>query len=786
MLTDLRLAFRSLAKTPGFTAVALLIVALGIGAATTMFGTVNALVLRPVALPEPDRLVAIYETNLPRDQPFFAVSIVNFNDWRERTRSWTSLAALSWRAVNLMGLGDPEVVQAKQVTVDFYPTLGQPLQLGRNFLPEETVRGGPRAAIISDAFWRSRLGGTADVIGRTLRLDDLPHTIVGVAAPGRPFSFDLDITIPLRPNPEEDSRLNHEVSVYGRLKPGVTLAAADAELKAVSAQIWREHPDLDEGWSTRLLPFGNELVNERTRTGLYVLLGAVGLLLLIACANLSNLLLVRATARGHELAVRTALGASRLQIVRQILTEGLLVTLAGGLLGVLLSLWSVDLMRALPLPRANEISIDARVLWFACGVAVFTGLASGLGAALRASATRPHDALKSRTAPGAHRSAARDAMVIAQLAVSFTLLVGAILLGRGLLHLLRVDPGFAVENVVTVSLRPTGDEAAFYEQLRGRVAHLPGVRGVGLISNPPLADGNTSLNVSARGESVLPEGESVQADWRLVDGGYFDALQIPVLRGRTFEGLPPSEARNSVVVSAELARLIWGDADPVGRALRPGQGDNVLTVIGVVGDVQSRRPGEPPAPAFYWSMHRFIYGPMHLVVRSTGETAPLVAAIRGTVQELDPTVPVFRIRTMSQLRSANLEQEQILFGLTGGFTAIALLLAALGTYGVIAFSVQQRQQEFGIRLAIGAQTGDILRLVLGAGLRYLVLGGAFGLFGAFAVSRLLAATLTAAPSHDPLSYLVAAGLLAVVALGATLIPARRATRVDPMTALRAE
>ena len=696
------------------------------------------------------------------------------------------MAALAWQAVNLTGQGSPETLQAKLVTTDFYPTLGLPLQLGRNFRPEEALPGQSRVTIISDSFWQSHFAGDPGVIGRAIRLDDELYTIIGVAAPGDVLSFDLDVTIPLVTAEQEANRLNHAVSAYGRLKPGVSVAQADAELKAISDQIWREHPDLAEGWSTRLLPFADDIVGPKIRASLYVLLGAVGLLLLIACANLSNLLLVRASARAHELAVRSALGANRFQVMRQIVTECLVVTLLGGALGVLLSLWSVDYMRSLPLPRAREITVDGRVLFFAVGLALLTGLLSGLVAALRTSATQPQDALRSRGSNAGQRSRFRDIMVVAQLGISFTLLVGATLLGRSFLHLLQVDPGFAVDHVLSVSLRPTEGAASFYERLRERVATLPGVQGVGFISNPPLSDGNTSRNVSASGGSVLPEGEMVQANWRLVDGHYFDAMQIPLLRGQTFAGMDPREAGRSIIVSARLARLLWGDVNPVGRQIVPGGMSRGVNVIGVVGDVQSGHLGNDSAPAFYWSMHRFIYGPMTMVVRSSGETAPLLAAIRGAVHDLDPNVPFFRIRTMEQIRADSLEQERVLFGLTTGFTVIALLLAALGTYGVIAFTVQQRRQEFGIRLAIGAQTNDILRLVLGSGLRYLAVGGAFGLVGAFGVARLLSAMLFATPSYDPASYAIAAGLLAGVALGAAFIPARRATRVDPMIALRAD
>ncbi|MEJ1971225.1 MAG: FtsX-like permease family protein [Lacunisphaera sp.] len=474
-------------------------------------------------------------------------------------------------------------------------------------------------------------------------------------------------------------------------------------------------------------------------------------------------------------------------MTRQLVTESLVVTLAGGLLGVLASLWAVEALRAVPLPRAPEISVDARVLAVACGFTLLVGLLSGLGPAFKASQVRPQEALKGRSPRAGHRSRLRDTMVVAQLALSLTLLIGAAMLVRSFAQLLRVNPGFTTEQVLTVSLRPADNEGAvpFYERVTARVAALPGVTGTGLISSLPFTAGNTSNNVFPVGPSPLPAGESVQASWRIVDGGYFDALQIPLVRGRTFAALTPAEARQSVVISASLARRLFGDADPSDRMVARANGQRVK-VIGVVGDVRSAHPGAAPEPAFYWSMHRFLYGPMRLVVRTTGDTAALAAAIRPVVREIDPGVPLFSVTTLDELRSGSLNRERLTTGLLTGFAGIALFLAALGTYGVIAFSVQQRTSEIGVRLAIGAQTRDILRLIIGQGLHLVVLGAALGLAGALAASRLLSALLYETGATDPLSYLAATAVLFLAALLAIYLPARRATKVDPMVALRTE
>jgi putative ABC transport system permease protein len=785
----LRYAIRQLARSPGFTIVAVLIVALGIGAATAMFSTVNALVLRPVALPESDRLVVVYETNLPRNIQRFTASYPDYRDWRDRSRSWESMGAITWRSMNLTGGGEPEFVSVRAMTANLLPTLGLAPALGRGFLEEEDRPGHNHVAIVSHAFWQRRFQGRPDVIGQSLTLDGTLYPVVGVMPAGAFFPDGLEIAIPIGAQPATDRRYDHEFEVYGRLRRGVTLQQADAELKSIAGQLYAGYSDTDRSWSTEMVPLSHEIVGSALRTGLFVLFGAVGLLLLIACANLSNLLLVRASARAHELAIRTALGAGRRQLVRQLVTESFALTGTGGLVGVLMSLWGVELLRATPLPRAAEITVDGRVLAAACGFTLLVGCFAGLGTALKASRVQPHEALKNRAPRSGHRSRLRDTMVVAQLALSLSLLVGAALLVQSFLHLVQVNPGFATERVLTVSLRPEKDADAisFYERVIARVAALPEVTGAGLISGLPFADGDSSNPVLPVGPTVLSPGEAVQSSWRLVDGGYFDVVGIPLVSGRTYAGLPPDQARQSIVLSASLARRLFGDTDPIGRQVdQINPGEHRLTVIGVVGDVRNRHLNAAPAPSFYFSMHLFRFGPMRMVVRTTGAIGPLAAAIRRIVKEVDPTVPAFRFRTMSEFRADDMSRERFFAFLLGGFAGAALLLAALGTYGVIAFTVQQRTQEIGIRIAVGAQTRDILGLVLGQGLRLVALGTVLGLAGAFASARLLSAMLYETGTTDPWSYLFATAVLALAALGATLLPACRATRVDPIFALRSE
>jgi len=788
-MNDFRLALRSLARQPGFTLVAVLIIALGIGAGTAMFSAVNALVLRPVALPDSELIAVIYETNLPRNIQRFTASYPDYCDWRDQSRSWQSLGAATWRSMNLTGDGEPEFVSVRAMTASLLPTLGLAPALGRGFLEEEDRPGKNHVAIVSHAFWQRRFGGRPDVIGRSLILDGTSYAIVGVMPADSFFPDGLEIAIPAGAARAADRRYDHEFEVFGRLKPGVSFQQADAELKAVNDRLYAGYSGADRSWSTAMNPLAREVVGPALRTGLWVLLGAVGLLLLIAGANLSNLLLVRASARAHELAIRVALGAGRRRLVRQLVAESLTLAGIGGLLGVLVAFGGVALLRAAPLPRAAEISVDGRALAAACGLTLIVGCLAGLGPALRASLARPQDALKSRAPRAGRRSRLTGAAVVAQLALSLALLVGAALLLRSFARLVRVNPGFAAERVLTVSLRPGNDATAvsLYECITERVGALPGVAGVGLVSGLPLADGDSSNPVLPVGPSALAPGEAVQSSWRLVDGGYFDAMRIPLVRGRTFAGLAPDQARQSIVLSASLARRLFGDADPIGRQVdQINPGEHRLTVIGVVGDVRLRSLRAAPAPSFYFSMHQFRFGPMRLAVRTTGPIDPLAAAIRRVVKEADPTVPAFRFRTMDEFVADNAGHERLLAVLLGGFAAAALGLAALGTYGVIAFMVHQRTRELGIRIAVGAPAGGIVRLVLGQGLRYAALGALFGGAGALAAGRILSTMLYETRATDSTSFALAAAVLAAAALGASLVPACRAARVNPIVALRAE
>lgn len=784
-MRTLRYAIRQLAATPGFTAIAVLIVAVGIGAATAMYSTVHAVVLRPLALPHAERLVVVYETNLERNVPIFSVSVPNYVDFKARATSFEAMAAVSWRAMNLTGGGEPQLIQVRQVTASFLGTLGVSMLHGRDFRDAEDRPNGPKVAIVSDGFWRRHFGARPDVVGQVLRLDGDAYAVIGVAATGRPPLEDLDIAVPMQADVAKEDRMNHGLDVVARIKPGVSIGTADRELHAIAGQIARaELPAAERGWRTRLVPLVEDVVSDSLRRTLAVLLGAVGLLLLVACANLSNLLLVRASARTFEIAVRKALGESRARAIGQLVLESVVVTAAGGALGVLLAAWSVDALRTLPLARVSEIAIDPVVLGVAVAATLLSGVAAGVGPAWRATQVSPQQALQANAVRLAPRSRLRDGMIVAQLALSLTLLVGAALVARSFWGLLRVDPGFSTDRVVTLAMRPSVDAQPFYQEIGSRVRALPGVEAAGLISTLPLGPGgNTSLNVFAPGSPRLAAGQSIQASWRLVDGGYFATMGIPVLRGTSFEGLAPEEAQRGIVLSASLARALFGTIDVAGRDVDPGGGGRKARVIGVVGDVRNRRLAADPRPAFYWSFQRFIYGPMRIVVRSSASTESIVAAVRREVRGLDPGAPIFQVSTLDAVRAESLREERLLLRMLWAFAGTALLLAALGTYGVVAYSAQQRTREFGIRMAVGAGAGDVHRLVLGQAFRLVAIGGVLGLAGAAASGRLVETLLFGIDPLDWPSFAAATGALAMAVLAAAWWPARRAARLNPVEAI---
>jgi putative ABC transport system permease protein len=801
LATDLLHAVRLLRKHPGFAAAVLVTLALGIGANAAVFTILNAVLLRPLPYADPDRLLRVWESNPKRGWTSFSASQPNFIDWREQSVSFERLAASNTLPFNLTGGGEAERVPAMAVTHEFFPMLGVSPLLGRSFLPEEDTPGqGEQVVVISQGLWQRRFGGDPSIVGRAILLNDAPHTVVGVVPEfyWRPF----ELFVPLRPDPSM-SRGDHRLSVYGRLKAGVTLQQAQAEMTGIAERLARQYPDSNAESTVRLETFYDWAVPPDSRRGLYVLLAAVALVLLIACANVASLLLARATRRSREIATRAALGASRARLVRQLLAESLLLATVGGGLGLLVARWGIDALgvtAGAAVPRADEISLDARVLLFTLGLSLLTAIVFGLAPALRATRVDFHTTLKEGASTSASRQRARSALVVAEVALSLVLLVGVGLLLRSLVALLDVAPGFETRHLLTASINlpdaryPKAKEfVAFHSRLMERLRGLPGVTAASVSSGLPLDDGDTVMEVHVDGAVVPADGQNPSARWRLVSPGYFRTMGIPILSGRDLEERdiaetgPDRREIRGVVISEAMARICWPGQDPIGRQFHPWSPKNAaVTVVGVAGDVRLRALDTTPEPAVYMSFTLGTWNPMQVVMRTTGDPEALAGTLRTEVRAIDPGVPVAGIRTMDDVIEGSTASRRFTMTLLGVFAGVAVLLAGIGLFGLMAYLVAQRTHDIGVRMALGARHGDILRLILGHAMLLAGLGILAGVAGALALTRTMGSMLFGVGARDPLTLAATALLLGLVALAASWVPARRAVRVDPMVALRCD
>ncbi len=798
LFRNLRIGARMLRRTPGFTAVAVVTLALGIGANTAVFSLVDGVILRPLPYREPDRLVRLWETNPARGWNQFSVSVPNFLDFRQEGRSFEQLAAWRWQSFNLTPAdGDPERVGAAAVSTNLFPMLGVTPALGRDFTPEEDRPGGEtRVVLLSNEFWRTRLGGDPAVVGSTLPLDGVGYTVAGILPESYRPPGDPELFVPLAPNPAEESRGNHMLAVFGRLADGVSVEQARAEMEAFAARLSDQYPVSNGGWSTRIDPLYDAIVSEDTRRPLYVLLGAVGLVLLIACINVASLMLARATARQNEMAIRTALGAGRFRLSAQLLTEGLLIAAVAGALGLVVAHWGVNLLKSLAvldMPRLEGVSVDGRVLVFTLATTLLTSLLFGIVPALRVSRTSLNETFKGgsrSTTGGADRLRLRNTLVVAEIALSLMLLVGAGLLMRSFSTLRNVDPGFDAADVATMRINLPGARyqerepvAGFYDGLFRDVAALPGVESVGATNIVPLGNGNTSIEVIIDGAAPA-DGSQSAADWRLATPDYFRAMRIPLLAGRSFVEQDYADKFTAAIVNEEMARRYWPGEGAVGKQFywHSLEGPK-LTVVGVAGDVRANGLDVKPRPMVYIPV---VDNSMSVVVRTAPGATVDVASIRAIVRRLDPALPLAGVTTMGRILEDSTDGERFSMTVLGGFAAVALLLAAIGLYGVLAYSVLQRTPEIGVRMALGAETRHVLALVLRQGLALTLVGLGLGVVGALAFSRVMSSLLYETQATDPATYVGVSLVLALVALLACLLPARRAMRIDPVIALRQE
>ncbi|MDQ3803874.1 MAG: ABC transporter permease [Acidobacteriota bacterium] len=806
---DLRYGLRTLLKNPGFTAVAVIALALGIGANSAIFSVVNAVLLRPLPYRDPDRLVMVWEENTKAGYPRDTPAAANYIDWRDQNQVFEGMAAIADVSFNLTGAGEPERLDGRRVSASLFPLLGVEPHLGRAFLPEEDQPGANRVAVLSHGLWQRRFGADANIAGKPLTLNGESYEVVGVMPPHFQFpSREDELWVPIAFTPQEAaSRGRHYLQVLARLKPGVTLGQAQAEMSTIAARLQQQYPEQNTNLGATVTPLHEHVVGD-IRPALLVLLGAVGFVLLVACANVANLLLARAAVRQKEIAVRVALGASRLRLVRQFLTESVLLAALGGGLGLLLSVWGVSLLKTfIPenISQARAVAVDARVLGFTVLVSLLTGLIFGLAPAVQASNFNLNETLKEGgrdSAAGSRGNRIRALLVVAEVAVSLVLLIGAGLLINSFLRLRNVDPGFRADNLLTMSIElpqqkypDPARRAAFYTELVSRIEALPGVKSAAVTNWIPLVFQGDSIGFSIEGrpDPAPGQGRRPTVVTRVVHPHYFRTMGIQLLRGREFGEQDRVESPTVAVISETMARRHWPGEDPTGKRITPGPAtstdpDDWVTIVGVVKDVRQFELGAEPKPQMYVSYAQgwSFFAPRHLVVSTAVEPLSLAATVRKTVWEIDKDQPVSDIRTMEEVLSESLARQRFSMLLLGIFAAVALALAAVGIYGVMSYAVAQRTHEIGIRMALGAQRGDVLKLAVGQGLKLVLIGVALGLAAAFALTRVMASLLFGVSATDPATLVTISLVLIGVAVLASYIPARRAAKVDPMIALRYE
>ena len=804
---DLRYAFRMLLKQPAFTALAVIALALGIGANTAIFSVVNAVLLRSLPYNDAERLVMIWGTTPQTDRA--STSPADFIDYKEQNQVFEHVAAFNAGSFTLTGGDEPEQIRGARVSADFFSVLGVQPAAGRAFLAEDDRPGAARVVVLSHQLWQRRFSSDKNILGKSIALNGQSFAVIGImpqefqfTVPGF-FRTPAELWAPSALVKDNATRGNQYLRIIARLKPEVSLQRAQAEMTTLASQLQQEYPSTNAGLGVRLITLHEQTVGN-VRPALLILCGTVGFVLLIACANVANLLLARAAARQKEIAVKLALGATRRRLVRQLLTESMLLALAGGALGILLALWGTDVLVSLSpasLPRVKEIGVDRYVLGFTLLVSVLTGTLFGLVPALQASKPDLNVSLKEGSRGSSEnlgRGSLRSTLVVFEIVAAFVLLIGAGLMIKSFMRLGEVNAGFNPENVLTMTLslprakyNEPRAQAAFFQRALEQIKSLPGVDSVGAINDLPLGGDRDSTSFLIEGLPALPPGQQPNTEWRLVGPDYFKAMGVSLLKGRAFTEADKSGAPPVIIINDSFARRFFPDEDPTGKRLILNLTISNPTpvpreIVGVVADVRDLGLDAEPRPEVYAPYLQETVSYMALIVKAEADPEGLAAAVRGQVLAIDKDQPVSNIQSMKQVVKESVAGRRFNMMLLAIFAAVALLLAAVGIYGVMAYSVSRRTHEIGIRMALGASSRDVLRLVVGQGMALALMGIGIGLAAAFALTRLMASLLYEVSATDPLTFALISLLLAAVAVMACYIPARRATKVDPMVALRHE
>ena len=812
LLTDLGYAWRTLRKSPGFSLVAVIVLALGIGANTAIFSVVNAVLLRPLPYPQPDRLMRVWHT--PPQKAFpgmtrFSVSPANYEDWEKQNHAFESMAIYGYRSFNLTGSGEPERLNGAGVSAQFFSTVRvQPL-LGRVFTADENQAGREDVVILSHNLWQSHFAGDSGIVGRNIHLNDKSYLVAGVMPANMVLPGWAQLWTPLAWTDQQRAvRGNHNYMVMARLKPGVSAEQAQSEMNTISSRLEQQYPEDDKGWGAVVIPLQRDMVSD-VRPALLMLLGAVAAVLLIACANVANLVLAKTFERRKEMAIRAALGASRSRVLGRVLSETVLLGGIGGALGLIVAHFANRLIVAYladQLPKSVQTGLDLRVLFFTLLVSMLTGLLAGLVPAMRMADANPNDALKQglgRTDASVGGRTTRNVLVVAEVALSLVLLIGAGLMIRSLWSLHGVDPGFETRSVATMSISVPATKFAdathqtsFYEQVLQRVRTLPGVEAVGLVDNLPLSGGGSHEPIAIEGQPVLPMSEQPEVDVRVISAGYMSVMRTPIVRGRDFNDSDVMGRPAVALISQSMANRFWPNQDPIGKHLTiTFEPSASREIIGIVKDVKLDGLNETRPNATLYTPITQVYPEagaawrsfgMTLVARAQGNPNNLVASIANAIHQIDPDRPVLDVKTMEDVVAESLTPQRFNMLLLAAFAGLALLLAAVGIYSVLAYAVRQRVREIGLRMALGAQIGDVLHLVVVEGMKPTMAGLVIGILGALALGRALSSMIFGVSTRDVTTYACVSVVLVGASLFASLIPAWRATKVDPIRSLRDE